>query len=61
MRKKADFLNSEYSKGYKQLVGKFMVIAFSAPFETRDTLVGLVSSIMTMVTQFKKEEVKTFS
>lgn len=40
-------------------VGKFMVIASSALFETRNTLFELVSLIMTAVTQFKKEEVKT--
>lgn len=36
-----------------------MVIAFSALSETRDTLSGLVSLILAMVTRFKKEEVKT--
>ncbi len=35
-------------------VGKFMVIASSALFETKNTLFGLVSLIMTAVTQFKR-------
>lgn len=46
-------------KNTGMLVGKFMVIAFSALFETRDTLFWLLSLIMSAVTQFKKEEVIT--
>lgn len=48
------------------LVGNFMVNAFdhefsAAPFKTRDILFGLVSLIMTMVTQLKWRQVATFS
>lgn len=46
-------------KDTNMLVGKFMVTAFSALLETRVTLFGLVSVIVIIVTQFKKEEVKT--
>lgn len=62
MRKKADFLNSEYSKEYRHASGKihghcfFFVVAL---FETRDILFGLVSFNITAVTQFKKEVAKT--
>lgn len=63
MRKKVDFLNSEYSKEYRHASGKIhghcFFFFFFALFETRDTLFGLVSLVTAAVTQFKKDEAKT--